>query len=229
LHPSTSAVLVQFTHKDIGFDLKQLVPVSEVAYWPWAVIISTRVPANSIKEFVDLAKASPDEYKFNTSGIGTLGHLLTELFMIRTGIKMMHVPYASGTAAAVSMENGETDLNIGGADSVASTPGLKALCMAAPERQPRLPDLPTCVEAGVPGFTIGNWAGLFVPPGTPDAIVNKLSAAVQGALKDPDVIKKLAAIGDTAQGSSPADFRKMRDKEFDTWKEVVATIGFQPE
>jgi tripartite-type tricarboxylate transporter receptor subunit TctC len=227
-HTSTTSLLNQFTKK-LDFDLMSMAPITQVATWPSVVMLSAAVPANTPKEWVDLIKAEPGKYKYNSAGNGTVSHLLGAAFALRTEADMVHVPYSSGSEVMISLAQGETQMNVGGADALAGAPGVKALCVVSAERQKTLPDVPTCDEGGVQNYTLGGiWGALFFPPNTPEEIAVTLSAAIHEVLVDPEIVAKYAAIGDTVVGSSPADFRERWEEQATAWKELIDAIGVKP-
>ena len=222
----TSAILNQLTKKSPQFDLRKLVPITEIAYWPNIVILSKTVEQNNVKDYLDLLKANPGKYKINISAVGSVGDLLARLFMQRTGTNMLIVPYSTGGDASLSMGNGETHMNVGAADALTS-PSTKALCTIAKERSTSLPDTPTCEEAGIANYSLANWAGLYGPPGMPAAITQKIAKSVQAVLKDSDVQKRFNELVLVSVGSNPEEFRKVWEHDWIEWQEVIKATGFQ--
>jgi tripartite-type tricarboxylate transporter receptor subunit TctC len=185
------------------------VPLGQFAELPFVLAATTSLPANSVKELVALAKASPDKLSYASSGNGGSPHLSAETFKIATGTKILHVPYKGGGAAMTDLISGNVHLLFA---SVLETSAhikagkLKALAITSKQRVAALPDVPTLEESGITGAESGSWIGLLAPTGTPQAVVDKVSAGLQQVLAMPDVKEQLLAQGAVARGGSASDF-----------------------
>jgi tripartite-type tricarboxylate transporter receptor subunit TctC len=185
------------------------VPIGLFAELPFVLVATPSLQANTPRELVALAKASPDKITYASSGAGGSPHLSAETFKIATGTKILHVPYKGGGAAMTDLMAGNVHLMFA---SVLELSGhiksgkLKALAITSRQRVAALPDVPTLAESGITGAESGSWLGLLAPAGTPQAIVDKVSQGLQQVLAMPDVQQQLLAQGAVARGGSPADF-----------------------
>jgi len=205
--------------------------VSLIATAPLIVCATNALPANSMKDLIDYARANPGKLSFASSGIGAAAHLTTELLMSATGIKMVHVPY-KGTAPALQ------DLIGGQVQFMMDTPSsmlphvragrIKSLGMASEKRIAAAPDLPTLVEQGVP-VVGGTWVGLLAPAHTPKPIVEKLSRVVQDAMRKPEIKERFAQLGIEPVGSTPAEFTRFLKAEVDKWAQVIRAANVKVE
>jgi len=205
--------------------------VSLIATAPLIVCATNALPANSMKDLIDYARANPGKLSFASSGIGAAAHLTTELLMSATGIKMVHVPY-KGTAPALQ------DLIGGQVQFMMDTPSsmlphvragrIKSLGMASEKRIAAAPDLPTLVEQGVP-VVGGTWVGLLAPAHTPKPIVDKLSRVVQDAMRKPEIKERFAQLGIEPVGSTPAEFTRFLKAEVDKWAQVIRAANVKVE
>jgi len=213
------------------YDLfRDFAPVSQVAAGPYMLTVTPGLPAKSVKELVAHAKASPSKLNYASTGNASLAHLATEWFAIITGAPLVHVPYKGVGAALPDMLSGQLHMSL---LSVASVYGhvragrLRALAIASEKRAKMAPEIPTMIEAGVPGYKVTQWHGLLAPRGTPKPIVDRLHGEVVKALQHPDVATRLAADGTEAVGSTPAQFAEHLKFEHDTWSKVAKQTGLR--
>ncbi|WP_077001676.1 tripartite tricarboxylate transporter substrate binding protein [Variovorax sp. KK3] len=203
---------------------KAFAPVSLFADLPFALVVNPKVPAKTPKELVALAKAEPDKYTFASSGSGGSPHLTAEIFQQATGAKLVHVPYKGGGPAMADLMAGHVDMLFA---SILETSGyvksgkLRALAVTSAARSPSMPDVPTLAEQGVANAESGSWVALLAPAGTPQPIVDKLSAAVKEVVALPDVREKLIAQGATPRGTTPAELQSTIDAEKDRYARVI--------
>lgn len=183
-------------------------------------------PARTLQEFRSWALARPQGVTFSSSGVGTTPHLAGELFGVRTGIKVVHVPFRG--SATTEVMAGTIDFAI---DNVASYTALlragkaRALAVTAPQRWPAFPELPTVLEAGVPDFVITSWGALVMPAATPAAIPLKLSQAMQEIAADPAMQERFLSAGARLTAATPQDTAAFAARERVKWKEVVRLSG----
>jgi len=204
--------------------LRDLAPVTGINYQDLLLVAAPGVKANNLREFIALAKAEPGKLNYGTSGASTQAHLLLEMWCARAGIKMQHIPYRGGAPAALAVAAGEVQLvllsPLGILPQIES--GLvRALATGSLTRDPKFPDLPTAAESGFPGFEAVQWLGLLTTAGTPKDIVAKINAEVNRALREPDVVAKLALQGTTAAGGTPEEFRTLIANELRDWKSIA--------
>jgi tripartite-type tricarboxylate transporter receptor subunit TctC len=210
--------------------LKSFAPVSMLVAAPNVVTVNPGLPANNIKELVALAKSKPGELQYASSGVGTFLHLAGELFKITAGVDMLHIPFRGAGPALIDVIGGHTSVAFG---SVTSSIGhirggkLKPLGVGSVTRSPTLPDVPTVIEAGVPGYEAANWIGLMTTGGTPDAIVARLHKEISEIMESPEVKKLFAAEGADIVRMSTAQFAAHSADEIVKWGRVVKQAGIK--
>jgi len=214
--------------KNLPFDtLRDFAAVSNFFVTPNILVVHPSVPAQNVAEFIALLKAHPKDYNFASSGAGSSIHLSGELFKQMAGVEMVHVPYKGSAPAVADLLAGHVKVMF---DNLASswpyvTQGqLRALGVTGAERDPLAPGVPAIAET-LPGFDASSWAGLMAPAKTPPAIVEKISAAVQRAVRMPDVAEKFKAVGATPVGDSPEHFAKYLREDIGRWRAVVEKAG----
>lgn len=218
-------------YKNLPYDtFKDLVPVTLVARVPQVMATWGELPANTLSEFVALAKSEPGKLNYASVGPGNSNHLMSEYFHRLAGIQLMHVAYKGGGPSIVAMLSGEVAYSF---LSYASLRGhiksgkLKALAVAGTKRLSDIPEVPTMSEAGFPGFEAYAWMGLFAPAGTPEPVIARLNRDVVAVLKDPEVLAKLSDVGAEPVGSTPAELDAYVRKEHDKWALFVKEAGLQ--
>ena len=213
------------------YDLfRDFAPLSQVAAGPYILTVTPGLPVKSVKELVAYAKSSPSKLNYASTGSASLAHLATEWFKIITGAEMVHVPYKGVGAAFPDMLSGQIHLSFLSVASVYShvrSQRLRALAIATATRAKVAPDVPTMIEAGVPGFVVTQWHGLLAPRGTPKTIIDRLHREVVKAVQHPDVVSRLSADGTEGIGSSPAQFGSHLKFEHDTWAKVARQTGLR--
>ncbi len=211
----------------LNFDPDALASVSVAAAANIVLLINPKVPVNTLREFIDYAKANPGKLNYASQGIGSSGHLTGELFSMMAGVKMTHVPYAGTNPAVTDLIAGHVELMFG--EMVTGGPylpdgKLKLLGLGGEKRFAAFPDVPTISEA-LPGFYAKVWQGMVAPPGTPEAIISKLSVAINDVLKMPDVTDRLDKWYMTAVGGKPQDMDRFLKVERERWGNVIRTSG----
>ncbi len=216
-------------YSKLAYDLERdLMPVTLVAVVPNVVVVHPKVPVNSIAELVAYAKANPNKLNFASAGNGTSHHLAPELFKSMTGTTMNHIPYKGAGPAMQDLLAGQVDLMFDGMGSSAPQirgGKLRPLAVTTTTRSPAFPDVPTVQEAGVPGYEVTTWYGLWAPAGTPPDIVNKLQAEVTKALLKQDIKEIWAAQGASPGGNTPEQFTVFIRNEVVKWAKVVKDSG----
>jgi tripartite-type tricarboxylate transporter receptor subunit TctC len=215
----------------LPYDLtKDLAAISQASSLFYVVYHNPVVPVKSIKELVAYAKANPGKLNFGSSGTGGLQHFAGELFNHLAGIKLIHVPY-KGTAAVIpAMLAGDVQVGFGtlfGVRPHLPSGRLRALAVTTTKRTPAAPALPTVAEAGVPGYQVDQWYGVLTSAKVPAPIVRKLNAAINDALKAPDVAKRFTADGSTPSGSTPEQFSAHIRSEIAKWRRLVNEAKLQ--
>lgn len=204
--------------------VKDLAPVSLLAAGPFVLILHPSVPANSVKQFVALARSRPGELFFGSPGNGTGGHLSGELFKLLAKVNIVHVPYKGGGPAMNDLLGGQisllfSDLSTGLLHAKAGR--LRALAVTSATRSRIAPEIPTIAEAGVPGYDVSTWYGLFAPTGTPREILGKLSSEIANVMHLPALKSRLEAVGADPVTNTPEQFADFVKKDFAKWAKVV--------
>jgi tripartite-type tricarboxylate transporter receptor subunit TctC len=209
----------------LGYKPSDFQPISKITSSPVVIAVNPATGINSIKELIAKAKQDPGSLNYATSGNGSAPHLAAALFGQVADVKMTHIPFRGGSLAIQSVIAGDTQLTFGTPPSVLpmiQAGRLKGLGISAKERSPLAPGLPGMREAGLPDYAIEFWYGLFVPVGTPPAIVQKIFEATQTALKQPNVKASLAREGtDVSLSTSPAQFVKFLADDEKFWVKLV--------
>ncbi|MEY4099181.1 MAG: hypothetical protein RL300_352 [Pseudomonadota bacterium] len=210
--------------------VEDFTPIALVAESNNIFTMSPKVEAKDVKEFIALAKQKPGYYNYVSSGIGSFGHLVFELFAAQAGIKLTHVPY-KGTAAAIpDMVAGSVHL---AADSMASAlphvkeGRLRGLAVTGPNRSALAPNIATVSESGVPGFNVVSWFGLYAPRNLPPQLAQRINEEVNKVLKAPDMAARLAGLGVEAGHGSNADFAKMVAADTARWTRLAKDLNIQ--
>lgn len=212
--------------------LRDFVPVGMLVVAPHVLAVNPSVPAKTLRELVDYAKANPGKLNYATSGNGSVPHVGVELFKQQNQIDIKHVPYKGAGPAMLDVVGGNVEM------TVATPPTLmgfvqngkvRALAVAAPRRLSQMPDVPTAAEAGFPGFELEAWVALFAPAGTPPAVVSKLTNAAKIALESPSVRKSAEAAGVEIRYMPPAELDATVRKDILYWSKVIKTANIRAE
>lgn len=216
-------------YSKLPYDLERdLMPVTLVAVVPNVVVVNPKVPVNSITELIAYAKANPNKLNFASAGNGTSHHLAPELFKTMTGTQLNHIPYKGAGPAMQDLLAGQVDLMFDGMGSSAPQirgNKLRPLAVTTVNRSPAFPEVPTMQEAGVPGYEVTTWYGLWAPAGTPPEIVSKLQAEVAIAMLRQDIKDLWAAQGSAPGGNTPAQFTVFIRNEIVKWAKVAKDSG----
>lgn len=211
--------------------LKDFTPIGVGVFVPFLIVVHPSVPANNVKELVELARAQPGKINFASPGTGTPNHLGMELLTSLTGAKFTHVPYKGGGAATADLLAGRVHAIFGGAapwQPHMSTGKARAIAIGHPTRLKSLPDIPAIAET-YPGFNNTTWYGFLGPAGTPAHVVKRINAEMKRAVADPAFVKHLEAIGMVPTWTTPQEMGSMIRTELARWKKVVAEAGIKPE
>jgi tripartite-type tricarboxylate transporter receptor subunit TctC len=212
-----------------GYDaVKDLAPVARLASIPNVLLVHPSVPAKTLKQFVELARAHPGKLNFGSGGTGTTNHLANELLKHLEKIDIVHVPYKGVTQAMIAMSSGEVDEVV--MPVTTATPQIKAgrvraLAVLTEQRIPTLPDVPTGIEAGVKDFVMPLWYGMFIPVATPPAIVERLSKDLIRVLQAPDIKEKLNALGVNPWPGTSAQLAELLKGDIQRYGTVIKSAG----
>jgi tripartite-type tricarboxylate transporter receptor subunit TctC len=205
--------------KKVSFDpLKDLTPVARFVIQPTLIATNASLPVNTLQELVAMMKASPGKLRMSTAGEGTAGHFAGEMFIAMAGIKPMVVHYNGGGPAIEAVVNNDSQWTvapIGGRLPQVRAGKLKAIAIGSPARLPLLPDVPTVAESGYPGYNAVGWGGIFVPNGTPQAIVDKLNATIAKVVTLPEVRKQFEEQGTEAASSTQAEMARILREDYE--------------
>ena len=222
---SVHGAVAAAAYKNLAYDLeKDLVPVTTAAIFPDVLVAANRVPAKTLPELIAYAKANPGKINCGSAGNGTSRHLSCEMFAAAAGFKATHVPYKGTGPATQALMAGEIDYifeALGSAAGQIRGGTVRPIVVTSAKRSPSFPEIPTAIESGLPGFEVTSWYGLWVPAGTPRAIVDKLRAAVVKAFEEQDLRDTWFKLGAEPGGSTPEVFRDIVSKDIVKWGKVV--------
>ncbi|QHJ00916.1 tripartite tricarboxylate transporter substrate binding protein [Xylophilus rhododendri] len=223
----------KFLFKNLGWDPeKSFEPIVYTHEVPLVFAIYPQIPAKTLPEFIAWMKAHPDAAKVATSGRGSAQEMAAEMFRMASGVPMLLVPYKGSSAAAPDLLAGRTSLYIDTVSAIQSQVkggNVRAVAVSTRKRAASLPDVPTAEEQGLKGYDANTNGGFLAPAGTPKAIVQKLNAEINAALKMPDVRTKLEAAGIEIQGGTPEEYAALIKSDLVKWGKVVKEAGIQPE
>jgi tripartite-type tricarboxylate transporter receptor subunit TctC len=226
---STTHVISPHLYKQMPYDaLRDFTPVMRLAEGPYVLVVHPSLPVKSVAELVALAKKEPGRIDYASSGNGSAQHLVGALFCRMSGAELNHVPYKGSNQAMSDVLGGQVKVSFVGVPNALpnlANGKLRALGVSTPKRYADLPGVPTIAEAGVPGFEATVWLGLLAPPGTPREVVQKLNAEVVRVLAAPEAKRLMASAGVEVATSSPEEFGRLLQSEFERWGKVVRETG----
>ncbi|MGK7865769.1 Bug family tripartite tricarboxylate transporter substrate binding protein [Falsiroseomonas sp. E2-1-a20] len=219
---------------NLGYDpIRDLAPVTLAVTTPNVLVVNAeKVPARTLPEVVAWLKANGGRASYSTSGVGSSDHLTMELFKQRTGTEVTHIPYQGGAAAATDLIAGNVQLSFQNLGTVATHiqgGRLRAIMLTSATRSTVLPDVPTAAEAGLPDFVVTSWQALMAPAGVPQPVLAKVHEAAVAALKHPESVQRLGAIGFEVVANSPEEYRAFQQAESARWREVVRSANIRAE
>lgn len=203
---------------------KAFVPVALVSISPFALIVPPSLGPKTLKELTALAKAKPGQLNFGSSGNGGSTHLAGELYKSMANIDIVHVPFNGMGPALTAVVGGHLQLsfpNVGTIRGLAKDGKVQVLAVTSAERSSALPDVPTMIEAGLPGYNVSTWYGIYAPVGTPAEAIEKLNVAVNKALASPQMRERLLSEGSEAGRGTPAEFAAFAKEDYDRWGDAI--------
>src|SRR5215468_4964065 len=227
--PITSNIALD---KKLNFDPAALESVAVMSKFPNVLLVRQDFPAKNVQEFIAYEQANPGKLTFASQGPGTTSHLTAELFMKLTGTKMLHVPYRGTGPALNDLVAGHVDfifVELASAYKLHEGGKARILAVATDRRLDLLPDLPTFIEIGVPGFISDTWNAISAPPKTPAPTILKLNHAINEVVAEPETKARFRALNLTAGGGSPQDMAKFKREETERWTKVIRDAGIEPE
>jgi tripartite-type tricarboxylate transporter receptor subunit TctC len=220
-------------YKNLQYDpVHDLAPVGMLHQLPNVLIVHPSVPATSLRELVDYARSNPGKLTFASAGVGSASHLAGELLKAAADIDILHVPYKGGGAAMPDLLAGRVAMmieTIPNALPAVRSGMLRALGVTTPARSSAAPELPTLAEAGLPGFEVSSWTGLFVPAGTPRAIIERLNAETIRIARDPAYLEQIKTMGTEVTSSTPEALGAFMVKDIANWTVAVQRSGARAE
>ncbi len=217
----------------LGFDsVRDFAHVARVAAIPYAMVVNLGFPAKSVKELIALAKAKPGQINFASSGTGGTPHLCSELFKLQAGIDMTHVPYKGAGVATIDVVGGQVQMFCTGLTALTGlikSGKVRALGLASLQRSPQMPELPTFVEQGLPGFEVNSWSGVVAPAKTPAAVVKRLLAEITAIVNSEDFRQFLASQGAEPALMGPEEFRAYIQADIAKWAKVIKAANIKVE
>jgi len=208
--------------------VKDFAGITQVSAVSAAFVVPVELPANNLKEFIALAQKSPGKMNFGSAGTASTSYLAGEIFKQAANVNLVHVPYKGAPEALNSILRNDTQVYFASATfspDLISAKKIKVLAVSSSKRAPRLPDVPTATEAGVPGYVYDSWFGVMAPAGTPAPILNKVSADIASALRLPDVVKAVDAQGLVVVTQTPAAFDKLIASEASRYGKILREAG----
>jgi len=228
---SNGHVIAKTLNKNVAFDpIADFVGITRLVEVPLVMIATPSLPAKTLKEFIDLAKAEPGKYNFSSAGVSSTTFLAGETFRQAAGLQLVHVPFKGVPEAVTAVLRGDVAFYfapVPDAVSQSEAGKVRALAISSAGRSKDLADVPTIVEAGVATFKYSSWFGLMAPKDTPKAIVDKVNADVLAVLKMPDVMKRLATLGSEPSPNSPAEFDELIKADEKVYADLLKAAGIQ--
>jgi tripartite-type tricarboxylate transporter receptor subunit TctC len=216
-------------YKNLRYDpFHDLAPVGLLHKLPLLLIVNPQVPAQNLSELIAYARANPGKLSFASAGVGSVSHLAGELFKEEAKIDILHVPYKGGGAAVTDLISGRVSMmleTIPNALPLAKNGQMRAIGVTTKERSSIAPDIPTLAEAGLPGFDVSAWTGLFVPAGTPAAVIDRLNAETRKILGDQKYVLLIQGMGTDVAASSPQEFGEFVRDDVARWTKVIDNAG----
>jgi len=234
LYSSASGlVLAPMLQKNAGYDpITSYDPIALVAASSNILVVHPSVPASSVQELVAYAKANPGKVNFSSGGVGVLPHLIGEMFKARAGIDIVHVPYRGGGPSINDVVAGQIQMTFEGTSvllPLIQAGKLRALAVTSPSRIRELPDVPTMIESGFPGFSSTSWTGLLAPAKTPPEIIARINALINEAVRTPEFNAALANLSSEPLGGTPQDFTNLIKSDIAKWHPIVNALNLKTE
>lgn len=225
LYPNNGVIIAPLLNDKTGYDaLKDFKPVAQVTSVPMVLVTNKAVPATNLADFLKYAKQAPMGLQYASAGTASYGHLATARLGAMTGLKLDHIPYRGEAATTMAARTGEVQMLLTTPSSVmlgqVQQGNLKMLGVASAEPSPVVPGVPT-INSVVPDFVAEVWFGLLAPAGTPDAVINKINAAMRQVMSSEELAKRLLPTGAVPRMSSPAELASVMQREHASWREVI--------
>ena len=230
---STAMLVAPALYASVPFDpLADFVPVTQINSAPLLLVVHPSLPVKSVAEFIAYAKANPGKLNYGSGGVGATPFLAVESLRAVVGFEAVHVPYRGGAPALADLVAGQLSFmieNVPGTLPLVRDGRLRALAITSARRSALVPELPTMQEAGVPGYEMIGWNGIYAPKGTPPGIVKRLNDELATILRTPEMKEQFAKLGAEAVGSSPDEFAAFVKAESARWLKIIRDKGIKPE
>jgi tripartite-type tricarboxylate transporter receptor subunit TctC len=230
---NVSLIVNPYLYAKMPYDpLADFMPVTMVNTAPQQLVVHPSVPAKTVAELVAHAKANPGKLNYGSGGLGSTPFLAAELFKSITGIDVVHVPYKGGAPAIAELVGGQLTFmieNVPGTNPLVRSGKLRALAITSTQRSPIAPDLPTMIEAGVPGYEMSGWNAIFAPKGTPAPVVARLQAELARILRSPEMKEQFAALGAEPIGNTSEELAAFLKADKARWGKIIEEKGIKPE
>jgi tripartite-type tricarboxylate transporter receptor subunit TctC len=228
---NVSLVVNPFLYPKMPYDpLADFMPVTMVNSAPLLLVVHPSIAARSVTELITYAKSHPGQLNYGSGGLGSTPYLAAELFKSLSGIDVLHVPYKGGAPALSDLVGGQLSFmieNMPGTMPYVIAGTLRAIAITSPQRSPLAPELPTMIEAGVPGYEMSGWNGIFAVKGTPPEIVERLHSEVAKILRSPEVRRELTALGAEPVGDTPDEFGAFLKADMARWGRIIQENGIR--
>ena len=226
LFGSSSVAIAASYYRKLPYDtLRDLEPITQISSRHNVLVVSPTSPYKSVKDVLAAARAKPGQLSYGSGGgNGSSDHLAGELLKLSGGVDLLHVPYKSGPAALNDLLGGQLSIYLGGIPinlPMIKAGKVRALGTSGTRRSPQLPDVPTIAEAGLPGFEVNVWYGLFAPRNTPSTILEKISLDVSTLVRNTEMRERFTALGVESEGGSPGEFKAYFRNDVEKWRKVV--------
>jgi tripartite-type tricarboxylate transporter receptor subunit TctC len=222
-----------FLLKEPGYDaVKDFAPLASPGAFEHVFVVRNDLPVRTIPELVALAKSKPGELNYGSTGVGSGSHLSTELFMVRTGVRMQHVPFRGAAPLIQEIVGNRIDVansTLGSVFQQIQAGAMRAVGIASPKRNPQLPNVPTLAEQGIAGADAESWTGFFAPAGVPAPIVDRLSRELIASLSKPTVREAIEKLGFTVTIRDAAALKAYQATEIKVWEDIIRTAGVKAE
>jgi tripartite-type tricarboxylate transporter receptor subunit TctC len=230
---ATTHAIVNALNEKLPFDAdSDFTPISMVGRGSLVLVVHPDVPVHSVKDLVALAKASPGKIAFASTGSGSSPHLAGEMFMQAADVNLIHVPYKGSAPAISDLVGGQVQVMFEAMPSAAphiKSGRLRAIAVSTAKRFPAMPELPTIAESGVPGFEVNVWWGIFAPAKLPRPLADRISAAVNATLSDPEIRARFATLGIEPAGTTSEEFRGVLQRDMKMYGKVIKDRGIRAE
>jgi len=231
LGDSGSLAINYVLNPDLGYDpLKDFTPITALVTLPTVLVVPPSLPANTLAEFIALAKSKPGQLAYGSAGPGSIHHLTMAIFAAQAGIDLLHVPYRGGTALVGALVKGEVQAGWSGIPNVLpliEAGQLRVLCISTRERSPSVANVPTAIELGVKDFDYATMMGLQTSAGAARELVGRLQGVVAQALREPDLTERMAMLGMDLRENGTADYVKFMQDDIARYRTAIATFKLQ--